>query len=158
MLPLFDEVILLSRGSLVYAGAQEDMFSYFEQLGFKCSIHTNPADYFLDISSVDLRNAKAEKKSRKRLNKLTKSFREMSLKKLEDTLQVGNSKQENSLEIFQNLFRNTPPFYVTYPTLLRRSLKNLQRQPNLIVARIAQVLAFGLVVTMFFARIGQDQR
>ena len=51
---LIDRVILLSRGNLVWSGLTEDMLVHFESLGFPCPHMTNPADFILDLSSVDV--------------------------------------------------------------------------------------------------------
>ncbi len=68
-------VILLSKGSLVYAGlAGQSMMDYFKEQGYDCPLNTNPADFYLDISSIDLRNAKAEGASKERVTKLIRSY------------------------------------------------------------------------------------
>lgn len=49
-----DEVILLSRGQLVWAGNSEQMLEHFSRIGYSCPAFTNPADFILDLSSVDV--------------------------------------------------------------------------------------------------------
>jgi hypothetical protein len=51
---LLDDVILLSRGHLVWAGSSVDMLKHFGALGHPCPALTNPADFILDISSIDV--------------------------------------------------------------------------------------------------------
>ena len=47
---LFDNVTLMSRGSILYAGPPgEHMLKYFEDLGQKCETYNNPADHVLDV-------------------------------------------------------------------------------------------------------------
>jgi ATP-binding cassette subfamily G (WHITE) protein 8 (sterolin 2) len=53
---LIDEVTLLSRGELIWSGPVKEMFSHFEALGYPCPALVNPADFILDISSVDVRD------------------------------------------------------------------------------------------------------
>lgn len=43
---LFDDLILISDGELVYHGPVSQSVSYFSSLGFSCPMYTNPADYF----------------------------------------------------------------------------------------------------------------
>ncbi|RYY86718.1 ATP-binding cassette domain-containing protein, partial [archaeon] len=50
----FDDVILLSKGQLVYAGNVEDMYTHFEHMGLPFPDLCNPADYLLDVSSIDV--------------------------------------------------------------------------------------------------------
>lgn len=51
-----DDVILLSRGRQLWSGSSKDMLVYFNSLGYPCPPLTNPADFVLDISSVDVRS------------------------------------------------------------------------------------------------------
>ena len=66
----FGATLLLSKGRAAYFGATADMVSYFGALGFACPEHTNPGDFFLDLSSVDLRTPDAEAATRRRVEAL----------------------------------------------------------------------------------------
>lgn len=44
---LFDDVILLAKGQMIYNGARKDMLNYFDYYGYACGLNTNPADYFM---------------------------------------------------------------------------------------------------------------
>jgi hypothetical protein len=49
---MFDDVLLLGKGGrTVYLGPTNKALSYFEELGFQCPEHSNPADFFMDIIS-----------------------------------------------------------------------------------------------------------
>lgn len=49
---MFHDVLLLGNGGrAVYLGPTEQALPYFEELGYKCPEHCNPADFFLDIIS-----------------------------------------------------------------------------------------------------------
>jgi ATP-binding cassette subfamily G (WHITE) protein 8 (sterolin 2) len=49
-----DEVTLLSRGELVWSGPVADMMQHFASLGHPCPELVNPADFILDLSSIDV--------------------------------------------------------------------------------------------------------
>ena len=42
---LFDDLLLLSEGKVVYYGSAKDSIEYFSQLGYKCPQYMNPSDY-----------------------------------------------------------------------------------------------------------------
>jgi ATP-binding cassette subfamily G (WHITE) protein 2 len=46
---LFDSLLLMSHGQIVYLGLSTDMLSYFNKQGLLCKNHDNPADFALDI-------------------------------------------------------------------------------------------------------------
>ncbi len=63
MFPLFDRILMLSRGKVVFFGSGSEALSHFGRVGFECPEFTNPLDYFIDISSIDTRSHNAEIKS-----------------------------------------------------------------------------------------------
>lgn len=44
---LFDELMLLNRGDIVYQGPAKGALDYFDRSGFPCPAYENPADHFL---------------------------------------------------------------------------------------------------------------
>ncbi|KAJ3335482.1 ATP-binding cassette sub- G member 2, partial [Kappamyces sp. JEL0680] len=46
---LFDNLMVLDHGRVVYFGPAAESVSYFSSIGFQCQPFTNPAEYFLDI-------------------------------------------------------------------------------------------------------------
>jgi len=69
---LFDMLLLLSEGQVVYFGPASNAISYFSKLNFVCPNFANPADYLLDISSIDSRteeNNEFTKKTSRNANK-----------------------------------------------------------------------------------------
>jgi len=49
---MFDDVLLLGKGGkTVYLGPTKTALPYFQDIGFECPLHSNPADFFLDVIS-----------------------------------------------------------------------------------------------------------
>jgi hypothetical protein len=48
---MFDKLILLSGGQLLYYGRANAAMAYFTSLGFAPSFATNPADFLLDLAN-----------------------------------------------------------------------------------------------------------
>ena len=61
---MFDKLLLLSEGSTVYFGPSDDATVHFSRIGYICPPHYNPADYFLDLLSLDTRSEEREKETR----------------------------------------------------------------------------------------------
>ena len=61
---MFDDLILLSEGRLLYNGPAQDALSYFEQHGHKCPEHYNPAEFLADLISLDQSTTEAQHRSR----------------------------------------------------------------------------------------------
>ncbi|KAF6818820.1 ABC transporter [Colletotrichum plurivorum] len=75
----FGNVLLLARGgSPVYAGPAKDMLTYFGRQGFECPSHTNPADFALDLITIDLQHEQREAESRDKVRKLVEAWQTRS--------------------------------------------------------------------------------
>ncbi|XP_039160859.1 ABC transporter G family member 29 isoform X1 [Eucalyptus grandis] len=48
---LFDDIILLSEGQIVYQGPREHVLNFFEQCGFKCPERKGAADFLQEVTS-----------------------------------------------------------------------------------------------------------
>lgn len=71
----FGNVLLLARGGHpVYAGVGRDMLGYFGRHGYECPKNTNPADFALDMITVDLQKEDVEAESRERVKKFIESW------------------------------------------------------------------------------------
>lgn len=47
---MFDDLLVMAAGQIIYLGEAEAMVEYFAGLGYRCPTYTNPADYlFMDI-------------------------------------------------------------------------------------------------------------
>ncbi|EQC37281.1 hypothetical protein SDRG_05505 [Saprolegnia diclina VS20] len=50
---LFDDVLLLNEGHVMYHGPRATCLAYFESLGFKCPPHRDVADFLLDLGTPE---------------------------------------------------------------------------------------------------------
>ncbi|KAJ4757004.1 ABC transporter G family member 36 [Rhynchospora pubera] len=49
---LFDDIILLSEGQIVYQGPREYVLEFFESTGFKCPVRKGVADFLQEVTSL----------------------------------------------------------------------------------------------------------
>ena len=50
---LFDRLVLLARGKIIYFNKASESDEYFEKIGFKCPELSNPCDYFMSMMSIE---------------------------------------------------------------------------------------------------------
>ncbi len=142
----FGNVLLLARGgSPVYAGTGSGMLKHFERLGYPCGQSVNPADFALDLITVDLQHEAREAASRDKVRALTEAWNLQQPGLTRETSNVATPAELGSMK------RGMTPFHIAFPILCRRGMINFQRQPPLIVARIMQVVGFAIILTLFFA-------
>lgn len=121
------------------------MLDHFSSLGYPCPRTTNPADFALDIITVDLQHATREAESRAKVRSLITSWQDMDDVQIFDGTSIATPAELGSLQ------RKMAPFHISYPILVHRAFINLRRQPDLVGARIMQVVGFGIILALFFA-------
>ncbi|KAF9380774.1 hypothetical protein CPC16_010149, partial [Podila verticillata] len=71
------QIVLLSRGDVVYSGPVRQILPWFESAGVDpCPVDMNPFDYILDRCMVDFTSASTEETSKAQRDQLTKAWRE----------------------------------------------------------------------------------
>eukprot|EP00937_MAST-01D_sp_MAST-1D-sp2_P006810 g6810.t1 len=72
---MLDSLLLLAQGRVVYAGgAGAPCSAHFARLGEPVPADFNPADHFLDVSSVDQRSPELQRATQKRVDMLVGAF------------------------------------------------------------------------------------
>ncbi|KAK2509618.1 hypothetical protein MC885_011329 [Smutsia gigantea] len=89
---LFDLVLLMTSGTTVYAGAAQHMVHYFTAAGHPCPRYSNPADFYVDLTSIDRRNREQEAATREKAQSLAALFRE-KVRDFDDFLWRAEARQ-----------------------------------------------------------------
>lgn len=127
------------------------MIPYFAQLNHELPMYINPADFAIDLTSIDLRNQENENSSRIRVDQLIIDWgNQIFIPKILETT-IGTP-------LTLKKYKKEAAFRIAYPILVERSMKNILRQPGLASARILQVMALALIFSIFFARLKNTQQ
>lgn len=146
----FGNIMLLARGGHpVFAGPATKLLPHFAAQGYDCPQHVNPADFALDLITVDLQHEAREEASRQKVRKLVEAWHP----DLFSTVRSGSIATPAELG---SLARELAGFVAAYSILIRRATKNFFRMPDLIIARIMQVVGLGIVLALFFAPLKND--
>ncbi|KAJ4303709.1 hypothetical protein N0V90_002610 [Kalmusia sp. IMI 367209] len=141
----FGSILLLARGGHpVYAGPAQDMLPHFATQGYQCPRHINPADFALDLITVDLQHESREAASRAKVRKLIASW-------TPDMFPAARTGSISTPAELGSLARAPASFISAFPILLSRATKNFFRQPDLLAARIGQIAGLAIVLALFFA-------
>lgn len=151
LFPYFSNILLLARGGHpVYAGKGSEMLPHFQRLGYPCPQTTNPADFALDLITVDLQEKEREAASRAKVERLIADWENRPLELSRQTSTIATPAELGSLKKQMN------PFHQMFPLVLRRSAINLRRQPHLLVSRTMQVIGVAIIIVLFFAPLKSD--
>ncbi|XP_015478211.1 ATP-binding cassette sub-family G member 8 isoform X2 [Parus major] len=159
---LFDLVLLMTSGLTAYCGTAEDMVQYFTELGYPCPRYSNPADFYVDLTSIDKQTPEKEMESRERANALANLFIE-KVKHFDDFLwkvtegdnaETTVIKQRNSEEVMNmphNSSDQLPGALKQFTILLSRQVSNDFRDlPTLLIHGFEALLMSLLIGFLYY--------
>eukprot|EP00834_Sanchytrium_tribonematis_P006122 NODE_424_length_7676_cov_0.895209.p2 type:complete len:529 gc:universal NODE_424_length_7676_cov_0.895209:2718-4304(+) len=143
---LFDKIMLLSQGKTVFYGNLEEGLIHFEKNGYPCPENTNPANFFIDLITIDYRTPEKEVESTNRILRLQEAWKtpELSFPKISDEEYKKSSKSR------MMKFNASWPYEMAL--LLQRDGNNIFRNP----ATFGATIGGGLVSLVLFSVIYYD--
>ena len=153
---MFDQLLLISEGRLLYIGEAKDAVGYFASLRFECPNLTNPADYFMDITSLDARNPEREKSSRERIEFFATeaTTRRLGEKAVASALEQHRARRHAARE-----YDPTHASWIRqFVLLVRRGLINQRRDFIGVGVTVAIEMIYALIVSALFRGVGHDQK
>ena len=129
----------------MYFGPANEAIPYFSRLDYVCPTYQNPADYFIDLVTVDYRGEEVEAKTQARVDKLIKAYDDKGppesqqiIEKLEETAR----QQEDKMALVENRRYATSTFF-QFRTLVGRQWKNSIRDPAAKLLRFIRSVTIG---------------
>ncbi|KAG0003577.1 hypothetical protein BGZ65_001560 [Modicella reniformis] len=158
---LFDDLLLLSQGKVVYFGKAQTAAAYFESLGHECPVGWNVADYFLDLitlhqeGNTDREEAYSREDFAKKYSDYLASNPNAHLTQLLKEHQNTSEKTERDALLNQFRKEYSTQYATTTLTqtflLTQRSMTNLARHPTIFQASAFIHVVFALVVGSLFS-------
>jgi ABC-type multidrug transport system ATPase subunit len=148
IMDLFSLIILLSKGRIVWQGTTQGALEHFARLGFPKGPNTNPADYFLDLISVDTRDDKALAESTERYNLFVAEW---------ERIQATQNYEPSGLVHCEDPYVNEArtPYWKEVAVLTARDFKNVYRDPRTIYATTGQTLVLLVLMSLLYWRLGE---
>ncbi|KAG8051397.1 hypothetical protein GUJ93_ZPchr0001g32820 [Zizania palustris] len=153
---LFDDIILLSDGQVVYQGPREHVLEFFEFMGFRCPTRKGVADFLQEVTS--------RKDQEQYWCRRDRPYRFVSVKKFADafhSFHVGRSIQNELSEPFDRTRSHpaalaTSKFGVSRKELLKatidRELLLMKRNAFMYIFKAVNLTLMALIVMTTFFR------
>ncbi|GJJ77550.1 hypothetical protein EMPS_09909 [Entomortierella parvispora] len=158
---LFDDLLLLSQGMVVYFGKAQSASTYFEELGYDCPVGWNIADYLLDLVSEPHETSSGERLSAVHKDFATYYSNYLSSNPEAYLTQLLNehNNRVNKIEGESLMSRCKKEYTTEYATtaltqtlmLTHRNLTNLARHPLIFRAAAVIHVVSALVVGSVFS-------
>ncbi|KAH8174936.1 ABC transporter domain-containing protein [Sarocladium implicatum] len=149
---LFDNLIVLTRGSPVYCGSIADCLPWFERQGFQLPPFVNPAEFIIDIAAIDNRTPEKEAETTARVESLKAAWEEESrhrLSPLDKTSDPEQRKKRTTVQRHAGYMRQTM-------VLTRRTFKVTYRDPLGMAAALFEAVLMGLICGYLFYNLPRD--
>lgn len=149
---LFDNLIILSKGSPVYSGSIPDCLPWFDALGYQIPPFVNPAEFVIDIAAVDNRTPELEEESTARVQRLKEAWAEEGAKRFlpsEKAVESSSKKRNSSSRTHAGFLRQVR-------VLSNRTLKVTYRDPLGMTASIGEAIFMGIICGYLFYDLGSD--
>ncbi|KAG0682730.1 hypothetical protein C6P41_003495 [Kluyveromyces marxianus] len=141
---VLDQVCLLSKGFPMYCGPVPEMIDYFSSLGYDVPEQCNPADYFIDICSIENRSSQTLQNSEKRWSSFATEWQKKSS-------EVSTNDSEKDITVLN--VDPTPPSVSTWQqiwVLTKRNLLLNSRDKMTLIAVQLEPVIVGVVVGWVF--------
>uniref|UniRef100_A0A8C9UQ64 ATP binding cassette subfamily G member 5 n=1 Tax=Spermophilus dauricus TaxID=99837 RepID=A0A8C9UQ64_SPEDA len=151
----FDKIAILTYGELVFCGTPVEMLDFFNGCGYPCPEHSNPFDFYMDLTSVDTQSKEREIETYKRVQMLESAYKESDIyrKTLEN---IERTKHLKTLPMIPFKTKDPPGALSKLWVLLRRVTRNLLRNKQAVIMRLVQNLIMGLFLIFFLLRVQNE--
>ncbi|XP_076990226.1 ATP-binding cassette sub-family G member 5 isoform X2 [Tamandua tetradactyla] len=152
---VFDKIAILSNGELVFCGTPMEMLDFFNGCNYPCPEHSNPFDFYIDLTSVDTQSKEREIETYKRVHLIVAAYKKSAI--YHKTLEIGErTKHLKTLPMVPFKTKDSPGVLSKLGVLLRRVTKNLMRNKLAVTMRLLQNLLMGLFVIFYLLRVQDD--
>ncbi|KAJ2553897.1 hypothetical protein EV175_002775 [Coemansia sp. RSA 1933] len=164
MFEMFDDILVLCEGHIVYLGERAGLTDYLARLGFPCGMYTNPADHVFNsvlFDSSAFRSGTAYPNDTLNNQAITSSPPASSSDRAQLLIDEWHKSKEvialrasvdspdlTPIDITQ--FRRTSSFKMQVQYLVKRASHNALRNKLVLRLRLAQAIVLGLVIGLVF--------
>uniref|UniRef100_H3H5M8 ABC transporter domain-containing protein n=1 Tax=Phytophthora ramorum TaxID=164328 RepID=H3H5M8_PHYRM len=153
---LFDDVMVLNEGEVMYHGPCNRVQGYFEELGFSCPPGRDLADFLLDLgtSQQDRYEVNSYQKNHPHLAcEFAECFRQSRIHQ-ETLAELAAPPDPIALQNAKNRLEKVPEFQQSFlksmQTLLRRQVMVLYRNRPFVIGRVVMIVVMGLLYSTVF--------
>lgn len=155
---LLTGVYLLAGGRPIFVGSTDDATAYFANLGHPMPEKFNPADFYVDLVSIDQRDPKELTRTMDRLDGLVRAFE----KHQAAAPQLRQSEHVDARKSILDARAGSPlgqtAFFVPLAYLITRGWREQMRDKGAIAIKIAFNIFFGLLFGLVFFQLNFDQK
>jgi ATP-binding cassette subfamily G (WHITE) protein 2 len=145
---LFDVLMILAAGNVVYYGPAQEAVDYYAMQNFPCPPLSNPADHFLDVISADPSDPEQIQQAVENAKKLIEAYSTKNGTDVEFTEPKTDDPPHTPAK---------PGRFVQFAHLYRRAARNYYRNYPFIMTQLIQNIFLGVMIGLVFLDLPLDQ-
>ncbi|KAI7823726.1 P-loop containing nucleoside triphosphate hydrolase protein, partial [Kickxella alabastrina] len=153
MFELFDDIVIIFEGRIVYMGERSNLIDYLARIGYPCAIYSNPADHIFNSLLFDMKSehfGDSDYGNGKQMEQRAKFLSELWQQSEEATALQRRINGPELTPISETQFRRTSPPMVQLRYLLKRTALDNVRNSKLLKLRIVQCIFYGLLIGLVY--------
>uniref|UniRef100_A0A1A9WZY6 ABC transporter domain-containing protein n=1 Tax=Glossina brevipalpis TaxID=37001 RepID=A0A1A9WZY6_9MUSC len=157
IMQLFDNVLVMAGGEMLYSGFQNEMIDRFEKSGFQCPQYYNPADFVIEVASERAHNCKNIIKlieQNKSIHSLTRSEDIDQVNETTDLLTKAKLNDPVITKQFPEKIQSS--LWRQLTVLVNRSVLSMTRNLIAVQLRIIMHVVVAILLGIVFWQIGDD--
>ena len=165
MFSMFNQLMLMSWGKVIYMNKADIAINYFSNIGYTCPEHSNPADYFMNIMSIESndidhdnlevvhkRQSQVEEEYNQKIIKFAEIYENSEFRWNEDDIYPWLIDLKNN-----KIQTHTANIFIQSFLLLQRSLRNSMRIALTSKAKVFGALFLSVMLILIFGRFKNDE-
>ncbi|KAH8413444.1 hypothetical protein KR009_011336 [Drosophila setifemur] len=153
---LFDDVLVLAHGEVLYAGEQREMLDNFAESGFICPQYYNPADFALEVCSHSSSTERCESLVTQNKLRHCNPSNIVKLQVDEETALIHVQQEAAELDLVHLRGKEQVGFWYQLSVLLRRHLRSMFRDMMAVQMRLVMHVVIALLLGVVYWQIGAD--
>ncbi|XP_041451867.1 ATP-binding cassette sub-family G member 4 isoform X2 [Drosophila obscura] len=156
LMQLFDDVLVLAHGEVLYAGEQRNMLADFATSGYTCPQYYNPADFVLEVCSESSTTERCESLISQNKGRHSPSSTYVEKLNVGDEALIQMPQQAAWPDLRQLRAKEQVGFCFQLRVLLRRHLRSMSRDMLAVQLRLIMHVVIGLLLGVVYWQIGSD--
>ncbi|GBG31648.1 ABC transporter G family member 36 [Hondaea fermentalgiana] len=157
---LFDEILVLALGHIVYHGPRADVLPYFSSIGFECPFDRDIADFIQEVTTPARVRFQTRADAPRDEVQMARAWEASPYSQAKRDAVKKRCDPENKVDgaTRRELYARGTPVYANsmgreFALVLRRQARLVFRDPAFVKARLFQSIIMGIVIGTVFIRI-----
>ncbi|PKA55822.1 Pleiotropic drug resistance protein 3 [Apostasia shenzhenica] len=158
---LFDDIMLMARGKIIYHGPRDHILGFFEECGFRCPPRKGIADFLQEVISENDQAQYWYQKDKPYIYITTDEFSEMfqsssTEKKLEEELSEAHDKYKSNRDAYLTFNTSATAKWEVFKTCMEREFLLLKRNSFVHMFKTIQIAIIAIMTMTVFLHTQRD--